>query len=317
MNHRILVPIDFSASSRVALARAEEVALASGAELIVLHVGEEVGQATLKESGLVSAHVRGDQKPGVAPALAALASQLQARGVRARAMHVEGSPRTKILDAISFEHVALVVMGTHNRQGITRLLLGSVSARVVQSSPVPVLLCRAPRESASGAETAGEGDGRARIKRLCNIMVATDFAPGCAAALSSAFELGGKLGAKVHLLHAYPPVVTAISDGIGSIGHDALHIHARDRLRLLAQTYQASSALGQCVVVMGEPALTIVEGAEELRADLIVLGSHGRSELKRTLFGSVAESVLRDAPCEVLIARAPLGLPDASRAKGL
>lgn len=310
MTDRILVPVDFSASARVALARAEEVALATGAELLVLHVGEEVDQATLRASGLLSSQVRVDHKLGVAPALAALASQLRARGVRARAMHVDGSPRTKILDAIVFEHVTLVVMGTHGRQGIARLLLGSVSARVVQNSPVPVLVCRAP--SASGAEPGGANGGLTRIKRLRNILVAVDFVAGSDAAVSAAFELGDKLGAKVHLLHAYPPVVTAISNGMGTIGYDALHNHARSRLHALAQTYQASPSMGRCLAVMGEPALTIVEGAQELRADLIVLGSHGRSELQRTLLGGVATTVLRDAPCEVLIAKSTLGLPRAA-----
>ncbi|MEY4509833.1 MAG: hypothetical protein RLZZ450_1955 [Pseudomonadota bacterium] len=66
--------------------------------------------------------------------------------------------------------------------------------------------------------------------------------------------------------------------------------------------------MGQCLVVMGEPALTIVERAEELDADLVVLGSHGRSELQRTLLGSVAETVLRDARCEVMIAKSALRL---------
>lgn len=314
MTRRVLVPIDFSVSSRVALARAEEVSLATGAELLLLHVGEKVEQATLRDGGFVPSHGRVEQSPGVAAALAALTNQLRTRGVRARAMHVDGNPRSKIIDAIAFEDVALVVMGSHGRQGLTRLLLGSVSARVVQRSSVPVLVCRAPAPLANDGERGGPLDGATRIKRLHNILVATDFEPGCDAAVQSAFELGNALSAKVHLLYAYPPAITAIGNGVGMIGHDALRSHAQGRLRLLAQPYQDSLSMGRCLTVMGEPALTVVEGAEEIHADMIVLGSHGRSELSRSLLGSVAQSVLQDAPCEVMVAKSALRLrgPDDS-----
>lgn len=311
MPYRVLVPIDFSASSRVALARAEEVALATHGEVLLLHVGEEVDHRTLAAGGFLPAHPRADQKVGVGPALAALTNQLQSHGVRARAMHVDGSPRAKILDAIAFERVALVVMGTHGRQGIARLLLGSVSARITQSSPVPVIVCRPPAVVDAHAATPGAGEGATRIKRLRNIVVATDFEPGCEAALGSAFELGEKLGAKVFVLHAYSPVVTAVGNGVGAIAHEALHSHALGRMRLLVEPYRASPAMAQCLAVMGEPALTILERIDELHGDLVVLGSHGRSELQRTLLGSVAEAVLRDAPCEVMIAKSALRLSAA------
>lgn len=308
MTHRVLVPIDFSVSARVALARAEEVSLATGAELLLLHVGAEVEQATLRDGGFVPSHGPLEQTPSVAAVLASLTSQLRTRGVSARALQVDGNPRAKILDAIAFEHVSLVVMGSHGRQGLTRLLLGSVSARVVQRSAVPVLVCRAPALPANEGEPGGSHEAVTRIKRLRNIMVATDFEPGCDAAVHSAFELGDALGAKVHLLYAYPPAITEIGNGVGVIGHDALRSNAQSRLRLLAQRYQNSPAMGRCLTVMGEPALTVVEGAEEIHADLIVLGSHGRSELARSLLGSVAQSVLQDAPCEVMVAKSALRL---------
>ncbi|MEY4509834.1 MAG: hypothetical protein RLZZ450_1956 [Pseudomonadota bacterium] len=218
MPHRVLVPIDFSVSSRVALARAEEVALAIHGELLVLHVGEEmVDHKTLAAGGFLPARARVDEQLAVAPALAALIKQLQSRGVRARAQHVGGSPRAKILDAIAFERISLVVMGTHGRYGLARLVLGSVSARVVQSSPVPVVVCRPTAQVASGGELRGSGDGTTRIKRLRNILVAADFEPGCDAALKSAFELGETLGVTVHLVHAYPPVITSVGNGVGAI----------------------------------------------------------------------------------------------------
>jgi nucleotide-binding universal stress UspA family protein len=319
MTHRILVPIDFSANSRAAIARAEEIALATSAEFVVLYVGEQVEQAALKGSGYL-VPVRRDSSllPGVTPrehrplsvgaVLAALTDQLEARGVRARASSVAGSPAKKILDAIALEQPELVVMGTHGRQGVARFLLGSVSERVARDSPVPVLVCRAPPPLTTAAVQGTAAEVLVPIKRLRNILVPTDFEPCSDEAVHTAFELADRLGAVVHLLHAYRPVVTALASGMGTVEYAALHRQARERVGLAAQPYHGSEALGQCLAVMGDPYLTIVETAERLRAELIVVGSHGRPGLKRGSVGSVAQKVLSAAPCEVLLAKAPLPL---------
>jgi nucleotide-binding universal stress UspA family protein len=231
--------------------------------------------------------------------LSALIEQLEARGVRARGTQVAGSPAKKILDAIALEQAELVVMGTHGRQGVARFLLGSVSERVARDSPVPVLVCRAPNQpvSATGSEVPPPS------KRLRNILVPTDFEPGSEDAVRTAFELADRLGAVVHLLHAYRPVVTALANGMGTIEYAALHRQARERVGQAALPHHGSEALGQCLAVMGDPYLTIVETAERLRAELIVLGSHGRPGTKRGSVGSVAQKVLSAAPCEVLLAK--------------
>lgn len=314
MTHSILVPIDFSANSRAAIARAEEIALATGAEFIVLYVGEQLEQEALKGSGyFVPARRDSSLLPGVTPrehrplsvgkVLTALIEQLEARGVRARGTQVAGSPAKKILDAIALEQVELVVMGTHGRQGVARFLLGSVSERVARDSPVPVLVCRAPTQPI-GASSQGTGsEVPAPIKRVRNILVPTDFEPGSEDAVRTAFALADRLGAVVHLLHAYRPVVTALANGMGTIEYAALHRQARERVGQAALPHHGSEALGQCLAVMGDPYLTIVETAERLRAELIVLGSHRRSGSKRGSVGSVAQKVLSAAPCEVLLAK--------------
>jgi len=315
MTHRILVPIDFSANSRAAITRAEEIALATGAEFIVLYVGEQLEQEALKGSGyFVPARRDSSLLPGVTPrehrplsvgkVLTALIEQLEARGVRARGTQVAGSPAKKILDAIALEQAELVVMGTHGRQGVARFLLGSVSERVARDSPVPVLVCRAPTQPSGAAAQGAGSEAPAPIKRLRNILVPTDFEPGSEDAVRTAFALADQVGAVVHLLHAYRPVVTALANGMGTIEYAALHRQARERVGQAALPHHGSEALGQCLAVMGDPYLTIVETAERLRAELIVLGSRGRPGSKRGAVGSVAQKVLSAAPCEVLLAKA-------------
>jgi nucleotide-binding universal stress UspA family protein len=318
MTHRILVPIDFSANSRAAIARAEEIALATGAEFVVLFVGDQLEQASLAASGfLLPARRDSSLLPGaprehrplrVVSVLSALTEQLEARGVRARASQVAGSPAKKILDAIALEQADLVVMGTHGRQGVARFLLGSVSERVARDSPVPVLVCRAQPVPEGGAAALAAAEGLMLTKRLRNILVPTDFEACSNEAVRAAFELADKVGAVVHLLHAYRPVVTALANGMGTIEYAALHRQARERVRLAAQPYNGFPALGQCLAIMGDPYLTIVETAERLRAELIVVGSHGSPGIKRAFVGSVARKVLSSAPCEVLLSKFPLML---------
>jgi nucleotide-binding universal stress UspA family protein len=167
-----------------------------------------------------------------------------------------------------------------------------------------VLVCRAPTQPSGAAAQGAGSEAPAPIKRLRNILVPTDFEPGSEDAVRTAFALADQVGAVVHLLHAYRPVVTALANGMGTIEYAALHRQARERVGQAALPHHGSEALGQCLAVMGDPYLTIVETAERLRAELIVLGSRGRPGSKRGAVGSVAQKVLSAAPCEVLLAKA-------------
>jgi universal stress protein A len=136
-----------------------------------------------------------------------------------------------------------------------------------------------------------------------SILVPTDFEPSGEAAVRAAFALAEQTGAKVHLLHAYPPVVTPGVGGLGSIDFDALHRHARERLAAAAKPFADAPSLGKCLAVMGDPLITIMETAAQLGVGLIVVGTHGRTGIKQALLGSVAGEIVREAPCPVLVAK--------------
>lgn len=136
-----------------------------------------------------------------------------------------------------------------------------------------------------------------------NILVATDLEPESEAVLAYAFRLGEKLGAKVHMLHAYPPVIVPDGHGSGSIPYEALHQRSREALELLARPFASSPAKGACAVDLGDALTVILEMARTLSADLIVVGTHGRKGVQRLLLGSIAEAVLREAPVPVLIVK--------------
>jgi universal stress protein A len=159
-----------------------------------------------------------------------------------------------------------------------------------------VLLVRARNTDAPA--DGGEAMSTLSIR---NILVATDLEPESKALLAYAFSLGEKLGAKVHLLHAYPPVVVPDGYGAGNIPYEALHQRSREALEQEASPFASSPAMGICAVDLGDALTVIMEMTTTLSVDLIVVGTHGRKGLQRLLLGSIAEAVLREAPVPVLI----------------
>jgi nucleotide-binding universal stress UspA family protein len=134
------------------------------------------------------------------------------------------------------------------------------------------------------------------------ILVPTDLSEGAAQALDYACELARPLGAQVHLLN----VVTVPALGVPELGValtssmlDQLVVDSQSEIDRLAQT-RCSSQIGQALVKVGDARDVINQTAKELGVDLIVMGTHGRRGISRALLGSVAETVVRSAPCAVL-----------------
>lgn len=148
------------------------------------------------------------------------------------------------------------------------------------------------------------------------LLVPTDFSESSGLALELAVGLATKLDAKVHLVNVlglqalqFPdvgaPLTTEIIDHLVEGNTTAL---AR-----LVDKYRGSGVIGEVVFRTGDPRDVIDTVARELHADLIVMGSHGRHGCERALLGTVAESILRTAPCPVLIARPTFTADAATR----
>jgi nucleotide-binding universal stress UspA family protein len=135
------------------------------------------------------------------------------------------------------------------------------------------------------------------------ILIAVDEQPLSVRAAELGAELARALGGEVALIHVHAqayPGDTGIPPQqlIAQAQEDSKRLVAgfRERLSLPPSTLE--------FVQTGAPAETIARAAAEWRADLIVIGSHGRTGVRRALLGSVAEEVMRNAPCPVLVARA-------------
>ncbi|HEX7841494.1 MAG TPA: universal stress protein [Kofleriaceae bacterium] len=136
-----------------------------------------------------------------------------------------------------------------------------------------------------------------------NLLVPIDFSPCSEYALDYACALAAKLGARIHVINAIgstlPELSVALTDQmISSIRHNNAAT-----LDKLIQPRRAVASFGEVRVVDDDARDAIVKAARAVHADLIVIGTHGRRGLSRMLLGSVAEDVLRRAPCPVLAVR--------------
>lgn len=188
------------------------------------------------------------------------------------------------------EHdVHLVVIGTHGRRGIRRAVLGSVSEEVVRHAPCPVM-------------TVGRGAKPPEALRGGDLMVPVDFSEHRPRLLAHAREIALMYGMEVTLLHAVElagvPDVYGLSSGMPKPVE--LTNRTRTMLETEASDLRAHDLEVSVEVRCGHPAEEVIDATDELDVDLLTIATHGRTGLDRVLMGSVAEKVIRRAPCPVL-----------------
>lgn len=151
----------------------------------------------------------------------------------------------------------------------------------------------------------GTAERKENVVAFRKILVAIDSEPIAARAADTAAEFARLAGAELAFVHVIDdalvnPADTAVQPAVlvASAKEEAKKLIADFRRRL------PPPAAALEFVAIGKPATEIVSAATEWPADLIVIGSHGRGGIKRALLGSVAEGVMRHAPCPVLIVRA-------------
>jgi universal stress protein A len=141
-----------------------------------------------------------------------------------------------------------------------------------------------------------------------HVLVPLDFSTYAEQALDYAIALAQTLQARVTLLHVIqPPAVVKVEGGIwpsSTFLQDLEAAVTRDMEGYLARVTAAGLA-GEIAVVHGVPFQEILDTAKARQVDLIIMGTHGRTGLSHVLLGSVAEKVVRLAPCPVLVARQP------------
>ncbi len=146
-----------------------------------------------------------------------------------------------------------------------------------------------------------------------NILFCTDFSANAQAALPYAIDLAKKYGTTLHLLHVYQEAghiaEFELSSNTKSDYIRVAHMMGNEmEARLDTVCEQVAGELGSCErkMIRGKPHIEIIRYAKEMNIDLIVMASHGLSGFEHVLFGSTAERVLRESPCNVFIIKKAL-----------
>jgi nucleotide-binding universal stress UspA family protein len=305
----VLVATDFGPTSAAALAYGRALARTFDASLHVLHVVENFFLRATPA----------DPQAMVATKTRALRDQLtedDRDSLRASATVIVSDD---VADAITgyarSQTINAIVLGTHGRSGMQQLLVGSVAERVVRTAPCPVITIRENGHAVVQAHQKSE----AAMITLKNILVATDFSEPSDAALSYGRELARTFGAKIRVAHVVDDVLTRAYGGGDTFVFSDPSLQ-EDVEAAALQTVQGliigDEALRAEAVILrsNTPAFAIVDYARAHEIDLIVMGTHGRGAVAHLLMGSVAERVVRTAPCPVLTVRHPeheFVLPDA------
>lgn len=291
----LLVPVDFSAASRHGLAFAASLAGQFHARLHLLHVVEppvlpQWGYARIprRESRQRIAATEGLPKlPSECGFDPALVASTQVR---------LGQAEDEICRFAVEGPVDLIVMACHGLGGLQRALVGSTTERVVRRAPCPVLTMR-ERVLAKGRA------GAARLE-LQRIMVTTDFSDESRKSLPYAAALAREFQASLVLVHVVPAHLPLQLSQLGIVFEESrLMKEARERLPAFRRAELGPDLPVETLVLHGSPAHEICRTAEARGADLIVMATHGHAGLKHYTIGSVTESVVRHAPCPVLVVR--------------
>ncbi len=280
----ILVATDFSEGSRAALEQGVRLAEAWGAELYVVHVirheaADEFADLVAQSEGEAIRRLTSAAETELTQELAGLplASPPSVRVTM-------GSPSGEIISAVEQSGAGLLVMGATGGSGRR---FGTVAGRCVRKSTASVMLV--PESQRGGFE---------------RIVAGVDFSPASGPLVSRAAELARLDACELHILHVCQ--VAWESARWGGVPSNAIALEQEMRARLAAQYADQLAPLVSGVQATFEVethadyGAGLMEHAAKWRADLVAVGTTGRSKIASLLLGSTAEKVMRETPCAVL-----------------
>ncbi len=284
----VLVGTDFSAASDEALRQGYSLANDLGTSLIVCHVVPELDTVNVLFPQLAARNAQHREvltdKATTAIGVQIAASLAGAAG-KVRTVVDSGTPHAGLLAQADATNAGVIVIGP-----------GKTAERVVRHATVPTMIARHSRRGI--------------------VIGATDFSDSSLPALELAAAEARRRGARLQFLHVVDIGTFALAGAAGAAaaglpfvhGIPVISIRAIDDLQAAAQVRLEDALLnsgieGEAIAKAGPAARTIADVAASVSAELVVVGTHGRTGLARLTLGSTAETVLRSAPCSVLVVR--------------
>jgi len=289
----ILCPIDFSEFSVRAYHHAVSLAEHYQAKLVAQHVVElwrHPSASFAASAGLYEEFEQALRESG-SKQLQEFVKNHTHDEIQPELVVQEGVAADSILSFAQAEKADVIVMGTHGWRGFDRLMLGSVTDRVMRRAPCPVLaICKPPHDSVAA------GRERGYVHHLSRILFCADFSENSELALKYAISATAEYDAELTLLH--------VLEGVPSPAKaEEAMAAAGERLDKLIPREGRKTLKIKTAVRIGKPYWQIIQLALEAQIDLVTMGVRGRGELDLAVFGSTTYRVMQLGSCPVLAVR--------------
>jgi nucleotide-binding universal stress UspA family protein len=280
----VLVPVDFSPPSRLAVNYGVSFARKFHTSLTLLHVIES-GAALVAGFPVETAAMEKQHRDQACRMLSALVAPEDQDDLDLRIVIKSGDIEDEIISVIDKQRAGIVVMGTHGRGLFSRFLIGSVTQGILRKVPVPILtVCRATQPLA-----------------FSRILFATDCSESSKHAFDFVLKFAHDIGSEVTVLNVLEPV--AVTYG-GAEMAEYIDRHHADQVQSGLADFVVKGARQdvrvETTVVEGLAADEIVKIAEESSADLLLITVKHKGLIERALLGTTAERLIREAHVPVL-----------------
>lgn len=223
-----------------------------------------------------------------------VAERLTSRGIETVTQVVEAHPASCIVQQAANWNADFIFLGSHGLSGVARFFVGSVAKEVLRNAPCSVVIVRRPENKTGTNEM--------------RILLATDGSAHSEAATRSVCERTWPEDTLFKIVSVIDPMIP-VMDPLYLAGEVIDQIRKQNKkeceeaIASAQKTFADAGLSASSVALSGSPKQRIIEYAKEWRADLIVIGSHGRRGLSRLALGSVSEAVAMNAECTVEVIR--------------
>jgi nucleotide-binding universal stress UspA family protein len=290
---KILCTTDLSELSNRSMSAGVALAKEFNSKLYVCHVVDLTIQAAYGDVVLAPLEL---QNQTTEYALDHISEFIGEQDVDWEALVTTGHPSDEIAKLVSDHHIDLTVVATHGRSGLKRLVLGSVTERLMRILPCPLLIVKSLE---SDDTTIQHLD-----LKIEKILVGCDFSPYSELAFQYGLSLAQEFESEVHLVHV---VETPAYKGMmkftvnqGEEFENELHGRIKEKLTHMIPRESVAWCDPKIVLLGGHPHEEIIKHASLNNIDLIVLGIRGRNLFEALFTGSTTDRVLRQSSCPVL-----------------
>jgi nucleotide-binding universal stress UspA family protein len=284
MYKNILVGIDGSKCSKAALLNASHWIMRHGGRLLLVHA------VYFDEEEFSIAPGQREKRLKLGKEMCyQTKEEVSQLGHEVESLVCEGEPHDVIVDIAASKNADLITIGTHGTKGIKKLFMGSVTSRVIVSSPCDVLVVKEPLEENN--------------RKYKSILLSFDGSEHSKTALSHACELSKIEDAEITALYVIPQYEEMIEFFSTSLIKENL---LRDAQKIVGEAKELALDQGVSIkteIAEGHTAERIIDMAHRLGSDLIIRGPYAWRGIDKAVIGSITEQIIVGVPCHVLVVK--------------